>query len=269
MSLWSWLIGITTAAEHLYINYGDKPDPLDLVTYQTCILDPHSKVDLQPGQKRGHTFYAYMSLVELAAGSPADELAKKRSLTSVGLNEDWNSHLLDITTEAWANYLLEDIATPAVAKGYNGFFLDTADSITKLPQKEGQVYEKRLISFVKMLHQLWPQLPIIINRGFELLPQLQGVATAVLVESVFETFDAKTQQPVSQSPADVAWITQRIQTAQVLGFKVYAVDYTAVERVDLARAAVKKLRALGCVPLVTTLNLRGTVIAPRLAPPQQ
>jgi polysaccharide biosynthesis protein PelA len=266
----SWWIGLTSLmAEHLYINYGDKPDPVDLLTYPTCILDPHAEVDLRSGQKRGHRFYAYLSLVELAAGSPADDLAKKRYIPVLGQNTDWGSHLLDIRTEAWASYLLEDIATPAVTKGYNGFFLDTADSIAKLPPEQAGVYQKRLVTFIQSLHQRWPKLPIIINRGFELLPELKGVVTAVLIESVFESVDAKTQQPVSRTVADVEWITQHIKTAQALGLKVYAVDYTTVERLDLARSAVKKLRELGCVPLVTTLDLRGTVIAPKLAPPKE
>jgi polysaccharide biosynthesis protein PelA len=263
MSIWAWLTGSVHAQEHLYINYALTPPARELLTYSTCILDPHAQVDLKPGQQRGHHFYAYLSLVELAAGSPADEDAKKRHIPLLGQNQDWGSHLLDIRTQAWWDYLLEDVAKNAIAKGYDGFFLDTVDSAAQLPGG-ALAHEQRLIQFIRTLHERWPQKRIILNRGFDLLPSLKGCLTGVLVESVYQSFNTTTRLAQPQKPSDVEWIESKIRTAQALGLKVYAVDYTPVERIDLARATVKKLRTLGCVPFITTPELRGYVIAPKL-----
>jgi polysaccharide biosynthesis protein PelA len=270
MSLWAtWLLGTAAAAqERLYINYSHEPKAADLLAYETCILDPHCNAELQPGHALGHQFYAYISLVELAAGSPADDAAKKRSVPTVGENKDWSSHLLNVQHASWLDYVLEDCAAPAVGKGYDGFFLDTTDSATHLPG--GAIaHEPRLIQAITALHTRWPEKRIVINRGFPLLPKLKTLLHGVLVESVYQSFDASSKALRPCSTADVQWIEARIRETQAMGLKVYAVDYAPAERLDLARSTVKKLQALGTIPLVTTPTLSGIIIAPRALPKKQ
>jgi polysaccharide biosynthesis protein PelA len=265
MALLSWLLGSSPAAERLFINYSHVPRAVDLLAYDTCILDLHAEVDLKPGKALGHKFYAYLSLVELAAGSPADDLAKKRSVPVIGANENWGSHVLDISSPAWWEHLLEDGAAVAVERGFDGIFLDTADSAARLPG--GAVaHEGRLLDLIHAIHRRWPQQRILINRGFDLLPKLQGVLSGVMVESVFQGFDVATKLYRPNSEADVKWLAAHIKKAQALGLRVYAVDYTPVESLALARETATALRELGCVPLVTTHDLSGIVIAPKAAP---
>jgi polysaccharide biosynthesis protein PelA len=268
MALWAWLLGALgkgSAQERLYVNYAEEPRASDLVAYETCILDPHCKADLKPGQALGHKFYAYLSLVELAAGSPADDLAKKRAVPVIGANADWGSHLLDVSSQAWWDHLMEDGAAAAVAKGYDGFFLDTADSAERLPGGS-PVHEPRLIQLITAMHQRWPTKSIILNRGFPMLEKLKGSLAAILVESVYQGFDPATKAYQANSGSDITWIEGKIRAAQALGLRVYALDYTPVESVALARETVQRLRDLQCVPLITTPDLRGTIIAPKALP---
>lgn len=257
--------GMATAAQpatRLYINYSPKPPGRDLLAYDLCILDPHAKVDLQPGHELGHQFLAYLSLVELAKGSQADAAASKREVPLVGSNEDWASHVLDVTSAAWREFILEDCAAAAVAKGYDGFFLDTLDSVDHEGIRDKGQARRAMTSIVRALHERWPKLRLVVNRGFGMLAELAPSLSGVLVESVYQSFDPTTKHYQAVAAEGSHWVEARIREAQALGLTVYAVDYVPPTQRLLAEETVKRLRALHCVPLITTPGLNGQIIAP-------
>ncbi len=249
----------------LYINYTRTPPPQDLVTYDLCILDPHAKADLAPGQALGHRFLAYLSLVELAKGSPADADAQKRGVPFLGTNEDWASHVMDVHSPAWQDFILEDVAAAAMAKGYDGLFLDTADSVAHAALKDNKAGARRaVINMVQALHKRWPDKQLILNRGFDMLPDLANDLNGVLVEGVYQDFDPSTKHYRAVPAEGSQWVTSRIREAQALKLPVYAVDYVAPSNRPLAEATAKRLQALGCTPFITTPGLTGKVLAPLL-----
>ena len=72
-------------------------------------------------------------------------------------------------------------------------------------------------------HQRWPKKSIVLNRGFELLPELKDVLSGVLVESVYQGFDPTTKRYRAVDPQGSEWLEARIHEAQALGLAVYAV----------------------------------------------
>jgi len=261
-ALFTGMVSAAQPATRLYINYSRTPPPKALLAYDLCILDPHAKVDLKPGQKLGHHFLAYLSLVELAKGSPASADAHKRGVPLLGSNAAWASEIMDVTTETWRDFILEDVAAAAIAKGYDGFFLDTADSVAHTAIKDKGRARKAVIDLVRALHQRWPSKRILLNRGFDLLSDLAPVLNGVMVESVYQSFDSTTKhyQPVSEDGS--RWVIAKIKEAQQRKLSVYAVDYVEPHDLKLANETVKRLIALDCIPLITTPALNGAVIAP-------
>ncbi len=251
------------AEPSLYINYAANPPAEALLRHSVCILDPAAKADLKPGQAKGNAFYAYVSLVEVAATSPKLAAAETRDVRFVGENTAWNSRLMDVTQPSWRTFLLEELAAPAAARGYDGFFLDTADSLSLLPKEvAGAQARAAVLDAVRELKKRWPTKRIILNRGFDLLPELKDIVHGLLVESVYQTFDPTTHRHKAVAAHGSRWLEGKIREAQGLGLTVYAVDYVNPVQLPLAAKTAEKLRALGAVPLVTTPDLTGKVLAP-------
>jgi len=251
------------AEPSLYVNYSANPPAEALLRYSVCILDPAAKAELKPGQAKGNTFYAYLSLVEVAATSPKLAAAQTRGVRFVGENTAWNSRLLDVTQPAWLAFFLEDLAAPAAALGYDGFFLDTADSLSLLPKDiDAAKAQTAVLAAIRELKRRWPEKKIILNRGFDLLPLLKDALDGLLVESVYQTFDPATKRHKAVTPAGSRWLEGKIREAQALGLTVYVVDYVNPVQHQLAAKTALKLHSLGVVPLVTTPDLSGVVLAP-------
>ena len=259
-SLFLFLTGLAkVSGQSLFIDYSPKPNAAELLKHELCILDPHAEVDLKPAQQKGHRLLAYLSLVELAQGSPAAAKAKQRKVPFLGKNEAWDSHLLDIQSAAWRSFMIDDCAASAAAQGFDGFFLDTADSAQRL--SDPQAGARALVGLIRQLHQRWPGKSIVLNRGFELLPELKSVLTGVLVESVYQGFDPNTKRYRAVDAQGSEWLEGKIREAQALGLTVYAVDYVHPIQKAQAQRTAARLKKLGCIPLITTHELRGTVLA--------
>ncbi len=260
-----WAKPIELVKSRLYVNYSSKPDPQDLTTFDLCILDPGAEADLKPGHTLGHTFLAYISTVEVRAGSPMEKAALKRKLPTAGSNAAWGTQLLDITAPGWMQMIVDDLARDAVAKGFDGFFLDTLDSaelLTKQSPEKAAAHRAALVGLIKELRAKHPDAKIVLNRGFGLVEEVAADINGVLVESVLQTFDPKTKRYDAVTADGTAWLERRIRSIQMLRLPVYAVDYVQPDQKDLAEETAKKLTALGCIPFVTTHDLDGTILAP-------
>ena len=252
-------------AEDLYVDYSLKPRVQRLTRPTLCILDPHAEVDIPASHEQGHRLLAYVSLVEVAQGSLVDGLAQRHGLVTIGTNKDWNSHLLDILNPAWADFIIEQCAAPALAKGYDGLFFDTMDSVERLAGQDHALlkrYQAALATVIERIAQRWPSHPLVVNRGFAMLPRLKSHLSGVLIESIYHSFDPATKRYRVLPEADSAWLEDRIRDVQAQGLKVYAVDYASPVQRTEALQAVRRLRKLGCVPLITTHRLNGDIVAP-------
>ena len=270
---WSIISALVAAVTHasagqlqgpLYINYSPAPRAADLLRFKTCILDPAAQVEITPAQSAGHVILAYISAVEVAQGSPARGQAAGMGIRLVGENSTWKSAIMDVTQPAWQGLMNapDGLVAQAANKGFDGFFFDTVDSFLLLPKRDHPAAQDALVAMLLNVRREWPKKKIIINRGFELLPYLKGKVDAVLVESVYQTYDFSAKKYTSVTPDGTHWLTEKIQSAQKQGFQVLAVDYVHPVQHELAKSTAARLAAMKCLPLVTTPELRGKVLAP-------
>jgi hypothetical protein len=87
------------------------------------------------------------------------------------------------------------------------------------------------------------------------------VLSGVLVESVFQSFDPVTKKYRAVREQDHEWLLAKLREVQGLRLPVFAIDYVKPQDLALARETAARLRSLGCVPLVTTPDLAGLVLA--------
>lgn len=125
------LIGSTTVAgDSFYVDYSAHPNPDHLLAYDLNVIHPSADADLAAGQNLGNRYLAYVSVVEIAADAPYRDAAKNAGIKTIVKNEIWNSDVADPSNPAWRAFVINSLARPAVEKGFDGFMLDTVDSIS-------------------------------------------------------------------------------------------------------------------------------------------
>ncbi len=249
--------------EAFYVDYAYNV-PTDIITsHSRVIVHPQAQVDLVAAKSAGTTVYGYISVGELGADAPHRAAALQLGLPLRGKNPIWNSDLLDLRDGRWATFLVETVARAAAEKGLSGFFLDTLDSI-EIAGTAAEIEEQRvgLVALIKKLKATYPQLPIIVNRGFSTLPQLVGVAQGLLVESVYSAYDFGAKRYVPTNPSDTAELVSTMENAISLGFEVYVLDYADPADPEAALAAAKQILEAGYHAFVSTPDLNGIVLGP-------
>lgn len=236
--------------------YAANPPFSELAQFDWSVLEPAhvQRQDVELLKAQGNQPFAYLSvgefdgdLAELGEGvlAPADKNVR---------NHAWNSQVMRLTSPVWRAHLLKRAAELRNG-GYAGLFLDTLDSFQLLPEDEREAQRLALRDFLAELQQREPSLKLFFNRGFEVLPELPGVAAAVAVESIHAGWDAsrRSYRVVPQSDRD--WLESHLQPLRAQGIPLVAIDYLPPERRQEARELARQLQSEGFIPYVTLPDL--------------
>ena len=232
--------------------YGSNP-PVDLLhAFNIAVVDPEQQVlDPKTFETQNSQAFAYVNVGEVDRDKTY--FNQLNSSWIIGQNAAWRSVVMDNRNPAWRAFLLNQVITPLWNQGYKGFFLDTLDSyqlVVKDPsQRAAQV--AGLVSLIQSIKAKYPSAQIILNRGFELLPQVHNLITAVAAESVFQGWDQAQQRYTTVTPSDRAWVVDQLKKVQAEGLTAIAIDYAAPNERSKARDIAAKIKALGFVPWVT------------------
>ncbi len=252
-------------ADSLYVDYSATPNAAHLLAHDLSILAPNAEADLEAGQKLGNRYLAYLSLVEIAADAPYREEAAKAGITDLVTNEHWQSRAVDTSKPAWHRFVIEQLAKPAAERGFDGFFLDTVDSVRLLADQHpdrADAFREGLLSLIRELKRTFPEKKLVMNRGFDLLPSLgPEVIDGVLVESVFRSFDPKTRDFVAVESSLTKTLVTKIEEIRADGYPVFVIDYVEPGDSDTVADTEKRIRDLDAVPFLTTPDLDGTISA--------
>ncbi len=270
----AWAVGLVTTvslrgAEPLafYVNYSAHVPTGPLVAHPLSIVHPDAKLDLAAAHRVGNTVLAYLSVGEVAGDAPYRAEVTRRGLPLAGRNDVWKSDLIDLADPSWAEFLVDELAANAARRGFDGFFLDTLDSIELIAPRDAArqaALRRGLVATIKRLRTAFPQKRIVVNRGFGAFAELQDSIDGVLVESVFATHDfaTKTNRPVAA--ADTTALLAELQKITAAGRAVYVLDYAdpAPTAASQAMAVAEKIRVLGYHAFVSTPALDGAALAP-------
>ncbi len=253
-------ISSLSAAPKFCVNYSLHPNLEELKHYDISILNPDAKVDVHSLVRSAHRPFAYLSVVEVASDAPyRDELAT-RQIPLLGKNKEWNSDFADISNPAWTIFVVDYLAAEAVNKGYRGFFLDTVDSVEHIERANpgaGTRYREGMISLIKTLKAKFPQMPIIMNRGFPILPDLAETVDGVLVESLLRKYDFATKTYIPVEPSGTEWLLGILNKIKLAKLDIYIVDYVDPSDRATAMETAKRIEELGFLPFVSTVELDG------------
>jgi len=193
---------------------------------------------------------AYVSVGEVLASSPA--AAQIRSDWVIARNAGWATWVLDPRSAGYQDYLLSRIEE-LWNHGYRRFFLDTLDSyrLGLHAQVALRQAEAGWVKLIRAIHARHPESKLLLNRGFELLPEVAPLLSGVVAESLFDGYDARTQSYVRVAADDRRWLLGQLNTARDrYGLPVTVIDYRPHAERDRARATAQRIAELGFEPWV-------------------
>ena len=242
------------------VYYGENPPIEQLKRFNHIIIesDQINQEELKSLQSEGNSVYAYLSLGEFESWrSPQNKLAKHLNLSH---NSMWNSTIVDVSHPDWHRYILEERVSPLIHKGHTNLFLDTLDSyknVISTPDKLKKM-EDGLVKLIHSIKDAHPELNLFINRGFELLPQINKVVNGIVVESLFRTFDKKGSEYTYKATTSNHQ-KQLLNTLKTIKnqykLPIIVIDYLPQDKKMEAKAVAKKIQQAGFIPFVTQPSL--------------
>lgn len=242
------LLGSTTSHASIALFYAPNPPINELTQFRHVVLQASTvaRADTTFLRDNGSLSYAYLSLGEYLPTTP-DDRAPAPTLVE---NTDWGSLVVDLRSTEWHRYILDKAIPERIAKGFDGLFLDTLDSYQLLDEGIAQ-QQAGLASLIRAIAQRYPDLKLLFNRGFEILPELSSLADGVLAESLFYGWNAREQRYQKMAEADSAWLQAQLTQLQQQGLPIFVLDYLPPEQRELARQLARRIAALGFTPWIS------------------
>ena len=238
--------------------YGVNPPLSDLQAFDIAVVDPDHVSQPQKHQRSvqdgSHELFAYVSLGEV---QPSRSYYK--SLPAGSLRTDnpaWGSKVIDQAAPGWGEFFLTQVIAPLWQQGWRGFFVDTLDSYQLFAKTDAEraLQTRAMIATLRELKRRYPEARLILNRGFELMPELGAITFAVAAESLYQGYDAGKNQYRAVPSADHDWLLAQMQAVRErYRLPVISIEYVAPDAPNsraLARATAARVRADGLVPWV-------------------
>lgn len=270
-----WLIAFLLACHQLpavgapavALFYGSAAPLDELKAFDIVVVESEHGDDPRRYRKPYSELYAYVSVGEAhPTRSWFKDIPPGARLAG---NADWDSLVIDLAHPEWADFLAERVVAPLWEKGYRGFFLDTLDSYRLAKQFDEAAQQAGLVAVIEKLHQRFPGIRLILNRGFEVVPKVKDKVQMVAAESLFRGWDAGSKRYVEVKAADRDWLLGKLREVRdSYGIPVLAIDYVAPQERALTRATAERIKALDIVPWVTdsalaTLGVGQREVVPR------
>lgn len=170
------------SAPAVALYYGSGIALSEFGNFDILVVDPdHASPNAASPRLPATQVYAYASVTEVHPTRAYHD--KIPAQWKFARNADWQSDVIDQTTEQWPDFFADNVIAPLWQRGYRGFFLDTLDSYRLAEDFDEQAQQQGLVRVIETLHSRFPGIRLIFNRGFELLPQLPGKVQMVAAES--------------------------------------------------------------------------------------
>lgn len=245
-----------------YVNYSAKVPTPPLLAHPLSIVHPNAELDLAAAQQLGNKVLAYVSVGEVAADAPYRAEVMRRELPFAGRNEVWKSDVIDLGDARWHEYLVDQLARTAAQRGFDGFFLDTLDSVETIAPDRRPAAIAGLVATIQRLRRAFPAKRIVINRGFFAFEAVRDAVDGVMVESLYETHDFNTKSYRPVPPTETEALLTALAPIAASGRAVYILDYADPKKPEAAATAAMKIRARGFHAFVSTPTLDGDVLGP-------
>jgi uncharacterized protein (TIGR01370 family) len=270
--LWSYGTQELWAGPDRYRNftvyYSDSASASTLASYDLLVLDSDYHPDLNTLADRGKTLLGYLSLGEVERiRAYYDEVRAEGILLQE--NPFWKgSYFVDVRDPRWTSRVIERLIPRILGKGFQGLFLDTLDNPAYLEEKDPVRFRgmtSASATLVKTIRYHYPSIKIMLNRAYEILPEVETDIDIILGESVFTDYDfeSKTYKTVPlgayRRQVEVLKGSQR----RIPKLQVMTLDYWDPNDREGVLRIYREQRKNGFVPYVATVELDKIVPEPK------
>ncbi len=179
------------------VYYNDQAHAEDLMPYNPIVLQSQDHPDLKPLLEREKELLGYLNIGEIDQKSPEFSLLQKEGII-ISENESWpESYSIDIRDPLWKKIILNDLIPQIVEQGFTGLLLDQIDVSLALEESDPKKYagmKAAAIDLVQSIHKEFPNLKLMLNRGYEILPSVGDSIQYELAEALYSEYDFKTKK---------------------------------------------------------------------------
>lgn len=251
-----WASGSATAKSPsaIALHYGHNAPLEDLKVFDIAVVDADHGHDPIAQRAKGSELYAYTSVAEVQ--TTRGYFKDIPVAWQMARNGHWNSVVIDQTPPQWPAFFADRVVGPLWQRGYRGFFLDTMDSYRLASQFDEAAQQEGLVKVIQTLHERFPGIRLIMNRGFDIVPRVKGQIEMVAAESLYRSWNAGANRYEEVSAADRQWLLTQLRTIQSRdGIPALVIDYVPPHNRALARETAQRIRAEGFTPWVTDSNV--------------
>jgi uncharacterized protein (TIGR01370 family) len=241
--------------------YGEKAKAETFLDYDAIVFDGLEHPSLRPLLNRNKSLLGYISLGEAEKFRFYFPALQEKNLL-LEESRDWPGHYaIDIRKAAWTKMVLENIIPHLITAGFNGVLLDTLDTSIALERRDPKTYagmQQAAVNLVKAIRIHYPRLHIMMNRAFEILPQVEQDIDMELAESIYTVYNFKTAQ-YSRVP-DVTYLSlaKMLQETQTRAprLHIFTLDYWPNGDKSVIQTIYATQRKQGFIPYVSQVDLQ-------------
>lgn len=254
--------------ERWIVYYGDKEPAERFRDFDLIVFDRDHHPPLEPLRDDRRTILGYVSLGE-AEAYRSDYTKLDAAGVLIKPNPLWRDHsVVDLRKDEWVAHLTDVVIPQVIAHGFDGVMLDTVDSPLALEADDPGQFSGMADAAIRILRTLrvrYPQLTIMLNRGYEILPAVSHDINLVLAENLSTDWQPGTAKPTPVPRAEYLQTLDTIKSTvrRAPHLKVYTVDYWPEADLEGCRRIYRSMRAQGFVPYVGSIDLQSIQPEPR------
>jgi polysaccharide biosynthesis protein PelA len=255
-------------SERWVVYYTDKLAADAFSDFDLIVFDSDHHPPLAPIQAQGKTVLGYISLGEAEKYRDYFNTIKRKDVL-LKSNPHWKGHVvIDVRKSAWKNMVLDELIPAILNQGFDGIMIDTIDSVIQPEIDDPKHYigmQDAAVDLIRSIRIRYPSIKIMLNRGFEILPQIATDIDMVMAESTLGDWQPEAKKARLLSEQEYMGYVNLLKDAQRMapGLKVYTIDYWPAKD----RKGIKHLyatqRAQGFVPYVGPLDLQSVWSEPK------
>jgi uncharacterized protein (TIGR01370 family) len=247
--------------------YGQLADERILARYDIVILDPDYKGSVAAIRGGGARVAGYLSLGEIRASSPFFGQVNQAALLEE--NPDWpGTFRVDVRHPSWRALVLDQMIPDIRARDFVGLLYDTLDTPPYLEQRDPvgrRGMRQAAINLIRAIREAYPEMLLIMNRGYALLPDVADSVDAVMAESLLTRHDALARGGYRWNEASEVAIQMSLLAPAMSRrppLPVLSLDYWSPDDSATISEIYAREWRQGCHPYVSTPMLDQIVTAP-------
>ena len=247
--------------------YRDEAPPEAFSDYELLVFDSEHHPPIPPLADAGKTILGYISLGEVESYRSYFGTVHAEGIL-LDENPNWpGSYFVDLRDALWRDRVLNQLIPKILNRGFHGLFLDTLDNPAYLESTDPVKFRGMSQSAAKLVTEIrshFPSILIMMNRAYEILPEVAGHIDMELAESCFSDFDFSSKQyrrvPQQEYQRQVQ-LLHGIRT-QHPGLEIFTLDYWDPSDDEGIRTIYREQESNGFNPYVATVELDRIVPRP-------